>query len=299
MTQLFAAPPADPPPGAVVISSAVAASRVGSAIAVPILQAAGVEALAVPTVTLGRHPGWGSPGGGAVAPDRFADLLAGLAKHPGLQGLRAVATGYFADPAQIDAAAAFIRERKTADPALFVLVDPVMGDAPGGLYVPEPVADAVAAVLVPLADAITPNRWELARLTGAPVDQPADADAARRATWDDQGPVVFASSVAGRVAGAPVIGAVRADPDGAVYAGLPARPDPPNGVGDAFAALLLAGRLRGLSDNDALAAAVGGVDALIGAAAAAGAAELSAAGLAGRLANARPAPLVQAADAAP
>ncbi len=53
--------------------------------------------------------------------------------------------------------------RRAAGPA--VLCDPVIGDH-GGLYVPEAVATAIRDRLMPLATLATPNRFELAWLTG-------------------------------------------------------------------------------------------------------------------------------------
>jgi pyridoxine kinase len=62
-----------------------------------------------------------------------------------------------------------------------MVVDPILGDAPGGLYVRPDVAEAVAARLVPLADWITPNLWELGHLTGGDIaDTPGAIAGARR-----------------------------------------------------------------------------------------------------------------------
>ena len=51
----------------VVISSYVATSRVGGAIAALIGPALDIDPVLIPTTLLGRHPGLGAPGGGAVA----------------------------------------------------------------------------------------------------------------------------------------------------------------------------------------------------------------------------------------
>src|SRR6185295_17106342 len=68
---------------------------------------------------------------------------------------------------------------KRANPGARYLLDPVIGDA-GGLYVPEPLAIAFRQTLLPLADIVTPNRFELAYLSGSdPADNPGLARAAR------------------------------------------------------------------------------------------------------------------------
>ena len=51
-------------PLVLVISSYVAASRVGGGIAPYVLGPMKVDAVHVPTCLFGRHPGWGPPGGG-------------------------------------------------------------------------------------------------------------------------------------------------------------------------------------------------------------------------------------------
>ena len=61
-----------------------------------------------------------------------------------------------------------------ADAAYFC--DPVLGDDPKGLYIAEEAARALAAKLVPLADVIFPNRFELAWLSSQPVTDVASAE---------------------------------------------------------------------------------------------------------------------------
>ena len=49
-----------------ILSSYVAASRVGGGAQALAFARLGIEPILVPTVTFGRHPGWGPPGGGPV-----------------------------------------------------------------------------------------------------------------------------------------------------------------------------------------------------------------------------------------
>ena len=55
-----------PMPLALILSSLVAASRVGGGVSERVLNAAKIDTMLVPTVLFGRHPGWGAPGGGPV-----------------------------------------------------------------------------------------------------------------------------------------------------------------------------------------------------------------------------------------
>ncbi|CAM5787443.1 Pyridoxine/pyridoxal/pyridoxamine kinase [Ottowia pentelensis] len=50
-----------------------------------------------------------------------------------------------------------------------MVIDPVLGDEDHGEYVAPGMADAYRQHLLPLADGLTPNGFELARLSGMPV----------------------------------------------------------------------------------------------------------------------------------
>ena len=88
-------------PLVLVISSYVAASRVGGGIAPYVLGPMKVDSVHVPTCLFGRHPGWGAPGGNMVAPETMAAMLDGV-KANGLYSLvDAVVTGHFSHPEQV------------------------------------------------------------------------------------------------------------------------------------------------------------------------------------------------------
>ncbi len=107
---------------------------------------------------MGRHPGWGAPGGGATDPAVLSDVWAGVAA----QNLKfdAVLTGYMGDRAHINLGCDIIDYVKTRNPEAMIAVDPVMGDH-GQLYIPDDRAAAIIKRLIPKADFITPNLWEL------------------------------------------------------------------------------------------------------------------------------------------
>src|SRR5580698_1461711 len=140
----------------------------------------GIEPILVPTVQFGRHPGWGAPGGMPVGADTMAAMLQGIDAQGALGRLDAVITGYFASVDQVEVAARALDTVRAASPAARLVVDPVMGDDGKGLYVREDVAKAIAADLIPRADLIAPNAWELARLTDLPVDDAGTAVKAAR-----------------------------------------------------------------------------------------------------------------------
>ena len=173
-------------PLALILSSHVAASRVGGFAQSLALEALGVDPVLAPTVLFGRHPGWGSPGGGVVEDAQFVGMVEGI-EAQGLYGLfDLVLTGYFASPGQVEAAAAAVEAIRSAprgrafSPRVRVVVDPILGDAHTGAYVRPDVERALIDRLAPLADVLTPNLWELGRLTGQDCHSPDGCLAAAR-----------------------------------------------------------------------------------------------------------------------
>ncbi|HEX8571070.1 MAG TPA: PfkB family carbohydrate kinase [Caulobacteraceae bacterium] len=233
-------------PLALILSSFVSASRVGGMPQALALSAFKVDPVLVPTVLFGRRPGEGvPPGGGPVAAETFRGVLEGVESH-GLFGLTDLAiTGYFALPAQVEIAAEAIARAKRASregaygSKLTVVVDPIMGDDPEGLYVSEAVARCIAALLVPLADVLTPNLWELGRLTGVRLSEPEEVAEAARALGK---PVLVTSVPMGER-----IGAVYAGPKAAVSFAHRRVENAPHGTGDVVAAVLGAHLIEGVA----------------------------------------------------
>ncbi|MBI1686367.1 PfkB family carbohydrate kinase [Caulobacter hibisci] len=244
-------------PLALLISSHVAGSQVGATAQAAALTQFRIDTMVVPTVLYGRHPGWGAPGGAPVPIEVVEGMLDGLEAN-GLFGLTdLVITGYFATAAQVRAAARAIdavratpREGASARKPT-ILVDPTMGDAGKGLYVPAEVAEAIAADLIPRADVVAPNAWELQRLTGAEVRDPTGAVRAARLL---NKPVIVSSVQRGAE-----IGVVYADRKEAWLAAHAKAARSPSGTGDLLTALFAASILEGQTLSYGLARAVGGV----------------------------------------
>jgi pyridoxine kinase len=161
-------------PLVLVISSYVAGSRVGGGIAPYVLGPMKVDPVHVPTCLFGRHPGWGAPGGGMVAPETMAAMLDGVKANGLFSLVDAVVTGHFSHPEQVAVAADAIagvraaprgKAHAHAPERPVVIVDPVMGDVAPGLYIKPETEAALMADLVPLADILAPNLWEFGRLT--------------------------------------------------------------------------------------------------------------------------------------
>lgn len=161
------------------IQSAVAAGFVGNAVAGPVLTALGQHPLLVDTILLAAHPGYGKRAGGAVPAAILRDVLDGLAELTDTSNIGTMISGYLGRADQIGPIAGFIDGWKRHGTGRYIL-DPVLGDG-GRLYVAPELASAMAAELLPRADIITPNRYELSYLSDSPAADAAAAIAAAHA----------------------------------------------------------------------------------------------------------------------
>ncbi len=227
------------------ISSQVVYGPVGNTAAVPALHAAGFTVLQVPTIFLSNHPGHGKPSGVRLPAAEIDAILKKLAALDVLNDCVGVLTGYFADAEQVMIAAACIREMKQNNPELYVVVDPVLGDG-DSLYVSVEVAEAIRDELLPLASCITPNRFELAWLTGRSVLNRSDAVSAARYLSCGE---VLATSIPvddGRIATLAISNSESTETISRL------KPSVPHGTGDFLAGLYLACRLNGYELAQAL-----------------------------------------------
>lgn len=236
-------------PLALILSSFVAASRIGGAAQQYVLAAHKIDPVLAPTVMFGRTPARGGRGE-VTQPDVFRRMLGDIEADALFGMVDLIITGHFSNAEQVEIAAGVIgrvRESKR-DPDWgarpLVLVDPVMGDAPKGLYVSVEVAGAVESLLVPQADWITPNLWELGFLADCQITTAAEArDAARR--------VGKPCLVTSAPAGPDEVGLLYVDKEEAVLFAHPRVPNAPNGTGDLVTASFGAGLVEGRDPRDA------------------------------------------------
>jgi pyridoxine kinase len=238
-------------PSVLILSSFVASSRVGGGAQALALARLGVEPILVPTALLGRHPGWGAPGGGPVEAATMQAMLEAIEAQGLFADLAAVITGHFSTPEQVAVAARALDAVRAASPEAGLVVDPIMGDEGKGLYVSEAVADAIVAELLPRADLIAPNAWELTRLSGCQVTDAASAGFAARII---RKPTLVSSIIAGDE-----IGVVYADAAGTILASHERATRAPKGTGDLLTALFTAGLALDLDPAAALIGAASGV----------------------------------------
>lgn len=161
------------------IQSEVAYGHVGNSAAVLPLQRLGFEVWPVNTVQLGHHPGYGRFRGYHVDTEKLSAVLNGVLDRAPLSNCVGMIGGYLGDAAMAGPMLKALDHVTSERQDLVFLLDPVIGDDGAGVFVRSEVPEAIAERLLPRASIITPNRFELAYLSGLEV---GDLDQARQAT---------------------------------------------------------------------------------------------------------------------
>jgi pyridoxine kinase len=230
----------------IVISSHVVRGSVGNRAAVFALETLGHQVWALPTVVLPWHPGHGRSTRLTFAEADFEAAIDDLIRAPWIGEVKAVLSGYFGNAAQARSVARLISSLREKNPDLLYVCDPVMGDL-GGLYVPEATAVAIRDHLIPLASLATPNRYELAWLSGAALD---DNNAIMEAALALGPSRMLVTSAVPMMAGG--TGNLYLSGRHALLAEHRVVENPPNGLGDLLAAVFLSRLLSGMEDEKAL-----------------------------------------------
>ena len=242
------------------LQSSVVQGHVGNSAAVLPLQALGQEVWAVNTVVLSNHPGRGQFKGRGVPPAEAAALVEGLGGQGLFARCEAVLSGYLGDPGMGATVAAAVGAIRSQNGACFYVCDPVMGDADlaqgEGLYVRPELPAVFRDTLVPLADIVTPNRFELGVLTGAQpssLRETKEAVAALRDRMAATGPrIVCVTSYDGADVPDDSIDTLLFCEEGTWSVRQPRLARRFDGAGDVFAALYLGYYLRTLNALTAL-----------------------------------------------
>ncbi len=226
------------------IQSSVAYGHVGNSAAVFPLMRMGVEVWPVLTVHFSNHTGYGSWRGPFLAAADIAEVVRGIDERGVLGQVDAVLSGYQGGEdvgLVILEAVDLVRQR---NPRAIYCCDPVLGDVDRGFYVRPGIPALMRERVVPAAQVITPNQFELEALTGSPTTTLAEvlaaADAARALGPD----IVLVTSVVHRDGAPGTIDMVAVDPGGAWVVTTPLLSRTFTGAGDVTAATFLASLLR-------------------------------------------------------
>jgi pyridoxine kinase len=246
-------------PLVVSIQSQIAFGHVGNSAAALPMRACGVEVVEVPTTLLSNHPHYPTMRGRLLDPPLVADLLTGLVERGVHARATVVLSGFLGQAGIARAVADFVDAAKAANPAVTYACDPVMGDVDLGFFADEALRLAFAGELVPRADVILPNAFELAALSGIAIDRPSDVRRARAALGRM---TVVATSIP--VPGRPDrLATVATGEVGATIVEVDRLPVRPAGTGDLLAGLVVARLALGRPLEEAVQRAVAGVAAAL------------------------------------
>ncbi|MBT2494043.1 pyridoxal kinase PdxY [Microbacterium sp. ISL-59] len=222
------------------IQSAVAYGHVGNSAAVFPLQRIGVEVLPVYTVNFSNHTGYGAWRGPMIAPDDVREVITGIEERGVFGQIDAILSGYQGGEGIGDVIIDAVARVKSANPSAVYACDPVMGNAKSGCFVAPAIPVLLRERVVPVADIITPNQFELGFLTDTEPDT-LESTLASVDLAHAMGPrTVLVTSVERPDREEGTIEMLAADEQGAWLVQTPHLPMKANGSGDVTAALFTA-----------------------------------------------------------
>jgi pyridoxine kinase len=222
------------------IQSAVAYGHVGNSAAVFPLQRIGVEVLPVYTVNFSNHTGYGAWRGPLIDPEDVRAVITGVEDRGVFPQIDVVLSGYQGGVGIGDVIVDAVKRVKEANPSAIYACDPVMGNAKSGCFVAPEIPVLLRERVVPAADLITPNQFELGFLTGTdPSTLESTLESVDLAR--DMGPrTVLVTSVERPDREPETIEMLAVDDNGAWIVKTPMLPLKANGSGDVTAALFTA-----------------------------------------------------------
>jgi pyridoxine kinase len=219
------------------IQSSVAYGHVGNSAAVFPLQRLGHEVWPVFTVHFSNHTGYGAWRGPLLAPDDVAAVITGIAERGVLSSCDAVLSGYQGGAGIASVILDAVAQVKAANPAATYTCDPVMGNATSGCFVDPAIPPIIREQVVPKADIITPNQFELGFLTDtSPLSLSETLESADLARAMGPSTVLVTSVLFSE----DNIGMLAVNGDGAWLVETPRLPMKANGSGDITAAMFTA-----------------------------------------------------------
>jgi pyridoxine kinase len=189
-------PPPQQLPRVLSIQSHVVHGYVGNKAAVFPLQLLGLDVDFINSVQFSSHTGYAHfPYGQVLDDTQLLILLEGLEKNHLLENVGYLLTGYIGSMAFLRAVVLGVfHTAKRCNPQLQFVCDPVLGDH-GKFYVPPELAQVYREVVIPQADIVTPNQFEVEQLTGIRIMSWDDAKQAC-AKLHSMGPsIVFLTSI--------------------------------------------------------------------------------------------------------
>lgn len=245
------------------IQSHVVYGHVGNDAAVFPLQRLGHEVWAVHTVQFAAHTGYGPPKGKVFDASHIRDVIDGIAARPDFATCEAVLSGYMGSSAIGEVILDAVKRVKSENPKALYACDPVLGDVGKGFFVHAEMPDFMRDYVVPQADIVTPNLFELEALTGIICKTLDDTKRALHALHDKGPSVILLTSAVIDETPASSIDMIVSDGQGLARIRTPRLGFSPNGAGDLTAALFLSSYMKHHSAAEALAHAASSVHAIL------------------------------------
>ncbi len=226
------------------IQSSVAYGHVGNSAATFPLMRLGIEVWPVLTVHFSNHTGYGAWRGPLLAADDVAQVVLGIDERDVLHRVDAVLSGYQGAEevgAEVLRTVELVRQR---NPAAIYCCDPVIGDVGRGIFVRPGIPEFMRDQVVPAAQIVTPNHFELDFLTGRQTTTLAEVLDAAQALRARGPELVLVTSVVVDGAAEDSLTMLAVSADGAWQVITPRLARTFTGSGDLTAALFLANYLR-------------------------------------------------------
>lgn len=154
----------------------------------------GFDVDVVNSVHFSNHTGYsGGFEGDVLQGDQLRKILQGLERNGLLANAGHLLTGYIGSESFLRAVLDVLKALRSVRTVRFVC-DPVLGDA-GEFYVPTELVKVYRDQVIPLADVVTPNQFEVEQLTGIAVKTVDDALQACSALHDIGPNLVFITSM--------------------------------------------------------------------------------------------------------
>ena len=222
------------------IQSHVSYGHVGNSAAVFPLQRLGHEVWPVYTVNFSNHTGYGQWGGSPIPASEVTAIISAMEQRGALAQVDVVLSGYQGGTDIADAILDAVARVKAANPSATCTCDPVMGNAKSGCFVNPAIPELLRERVVPKADLVTPNQFELGYLAGMQVQTLEETLKAVDAVMAMGPRAVLVTSVFRPDAAPGTIEMLAADANGAWLVTTPHLPFKANGSGDVTAALFTA-----------------------------------------------------------
>ncbi|OAD47024.1 Pyridoxal kinase [Eufriesea mexicana] len=150
------------------IQSHVVSGYVGNKSAIFPLQLLGFEVDAINSVQFSNHTNYKTCKGQILNDKDLEDLMNGLAQND-LDNYTHLLTGYIGTVSFLKKIVEVVHSLKLKNPNLIYVCDPVMGDN-GKMYVAEELKEIYKKEIIPLADIIVPNQFELELLSDMKIN---------------------------------------------------------------------------------------------------------------------------------